>query len=167
MCINLLREDDHQITLFWYNPNIHPYTEYSSRRDVLINYGKELGLPTVVEDSYGLRQFIKECEGDFNNRCIGCYRMRLSKTAEYAKANGFDGFSTTLLISPYQKHNEIISCAKIAGRENKIEFVYRDFRPYFREGQKKAREMAFYMQKYCGCIFSEEDRYNHNKSEKK
>ncbi len=96
---------------------------------------------------------------DFNNRCEKCYRMRLEQTAKYASENGFDSFTTTLLISPYQNHGLICNVAREYAELYNIEFLYRDFRPYFREGQDIAREKAFYMQKYCGCIFSEEDRY--------
>ena len=82
----------------------------------------------------------------------------------YAKENGHTAFTTTLLISPYQKHEELIKIGKEMAEKYNIEFLYRDFRVGFREGQAKARELGLYMQKYCGCVFSEEDRYlRHNK----
>ena len=83
----------------------------------------------------------------------------MDAAAKHAAENGFDSFTTTLLISPYQKHEEICSAALAAAKEHGVEFLYRDFRPLFREGQNEARERGLYMQKYCGCIFSEEDRY--------
>lgn len=73
---------------------------------------------------------------------------------------GYDSFSTTLLISPYQKHEVLIEIAEELAKKYDIKFLYRDFRVGFREGQAKARELGLYMQKYCGCIFSEEDRYS-------
>ena len=89
------------------------------------------------------------------NRCVKyCYRVRLEQTAKYAKENGYDTFSTTLLISPYQNHEALIEVAKTMAEKYGIEFLYRDFREGFREGQNKARELGLYMQKYCGCIFS-------------
>lgn len=64
------------------------------------------------------------------------------------------GVTTTLLISPYQKHDKIIEVCKKLEKEHGVKFVYKDYRPYFREGQTKARELGLYRQKFCGCIFS-------------
>ena len=76
-----------------------------------------------------------------------------------AAEHGFSAFSTTLLVSPYQNHAGLIEAAERAADKYGVEFLYRDFRTGFREGQAKARELEMYMQKYCGCIFSEEDRF--------
>ena len=73
---------------------------------------------------------------------------------------GYDTFSTTLLISPYQNHDAIKQIEEELAQKYNLKFLYRDFRPGFREGQAEARELGLYMQKYCGCIFSEEDRYS-------
>lgn len=154
-----------EISLYWYNPNIHPYTEYKNRRDCLSEYAKTLNLPLVMEDQYGLRPFLTGLDaGDLRNltpdrRCAFCYRLRLEETARTAREKGFDGFSTSLLISPYQAHALIGEIAQALADRYGIEFLYRDFRPLFREGQAKARAAGLYMQKYCGCIFSEEERY--------
>lgn len=94
-----------------------------------------------------------------DNRCGYCYLCRLEKTAKYAKENGFDAFSTTLLISPYQDHELLKKTGDMLSKKYGIEFLYKDFRPGFRYGQNKARELGLYMQKYCGCVFSEEERY--------
>ena len=88
-----------------------------------------------------------------------CYPVRLEQTAKYAKENGFDTISTSLLVSPYQKHEILANIAEQIAKKYDLQFLYRDFRVGFREGQAKARELGLYMQKYCGCIFSEEDRY--------
>ena len=88
-----------------------------------------------------------------------CYPVRLEQTAKYAKKNGFDTISTTLLVSPYQKHDIIHNLGDRVAKEYGLEFLYRDFRVGFREGQAKAREIGLYMQKHCGCVFSEEERY--------
>ncbi|MDR2073088.1 MAG: epoxyqueuosine reductase QueH [Spirochaetaceae bacterium] len=164
-CITSLREEGMEISLYWYNPNIHPYTEYKNRRDCLSEYAKTLNLPLVMEDQYGLRPFLTGLDaGDLRNltpdrRCAFCYRLRLEETARTAREKGFDGFSTSLLISPYQAHALIGEIAQALADRYGIEFLYRDFRPLFREGQAKARAAGLYMQKYCGCIFSEEERY--------
>jgi predicted adenine nucleotide alpha hydrolase (AANH) superfamily ATPase len=148
--------------LFWYNPNIHPWTEYAARRDSLADLAHEQGLELEAVDEYGLRPFIRGLYPHLEKetgRCSYCYRLRLEKTAERAQKGGYDSFSSTLLISPYQDHESIRETGEeLAGRYG-LQFFYRDFRPFFREGQKAAREQGRYMQKYCGCIFSEEERY--------
>ena len=159
-CIDSLRKEGIEPTSYWFNPNIHPYMEYKARRDTLIEYSKKIDLKLILEENYGLREFCKNVVGDLDNRCKNyCYPVRLEQTAKYAKENGFDAFSTTLLISPYQNHEALKEIAYKMAEKYGIEFLYRDFRPGFREGQNKARELGLYMQKYCGCVFSEEDRY--------
>lgn len=159
-CIDSLRSENIEPTVFWYNPNIHPYIEYKTRRDCLKDYTKSIDVEAIFIEEYGLDEFCRNVANDLENRCVNyCYVKRLSKTAKYAKEHGYDAFTTTLLVSPYQKHEELKAvCEKIAAALD-IEFLYRDFRVGFREGQTKARELGLYMQKYCGCIFSEEDRY--------
>ena len=159
-CIASLREEGIEPTVFWYNPNIHPYIEYKTRRDCLKDYLKSISVHGIFLEDYGLDNFCRNVVGDIENRCVKyCYRARLSRTVIYAKAHGFDSFTTTLLVSPYQKHEEIKKICEELAALSGLKFVYRDFRVGFREGQAKARELGLYMQKYCGCIFSEEDRY--------
>lgn len=158
-CIEILRNDKIEPVLYWYNPNIHPYTEYKSRKDALKIYADKLGLKLILKDEYGLKKFLTEAAADLNFRCSGCYRMRLDETARYAAQNGYESFSTTLLISPYQKHDLIKETAKNSAAKYNIDFFYKDFKPYFKEGQTQAKKESLYMQKYCGCIFSEEERY--------
>ncbi|MEA4816069.1 MAG: epoxyqueuosine reductase QueH [Lachnospiraceae bacterium] len=159
MCIESLRGENIEPVGFWYNPNIHPYTEYKARKETLIGYAGEIDMELIVRDDYGLREFIKGIPPDFNERCGFCYSLRAEAAARYAAQNGFDSFTSTLLISPYQNHDLLCRVMKESAEKNGVEFLYRDFRPFFREGQKRAREKGFYMQKYCGCIFSEEERY--------
>jgi len=159
MAIQVLRSKGIDVTGYWYNPNIHPYTEYQNRFNALKSYSESIQLPLIVNDVYGLRMFTKMALEDLDNRCLGCYDMRLRETAIAAKAGGYDAFSTTLLISPYQKHESLKATGELIAKEVGIPFHYEDFRPYFREGQTIARTLPLYMQKYCGCIFSEEERY--------
>ena len=160
-CIDSLREEGIEPTLYWYNPNIHPYMEYKSRRDCLKEYAKEININAIFEEDYGLDEFCKNVVGDLKNRCTNyCYPVRLRKTFEYAKENGYDAVTTTLLYSIYQNHDFIKEYMEKLSKEFEIDFLYRDFRVGFREGQAKAREVGLYMQKYCGCVFSEEDRYS-------
>ena len=168
-CIETLRKEDIEPDLYWFNPNIHPYIEYKTRRDTLIEYSKMVNLKLIIEENYGLKDFCKNTIQDLQNRCSNyCYRVRMEQTVKYAKENGYDAFTTTLFVSPYQQHEVLKKICEELGKKYEIEFLYRDFRPGFREGQNKAREIGLYMQKYCGCIFSEEDRYlGHSKKKDK
>ncbi len=159
-CIDALRKENFTVEGFWFNPNIHPFTEYQARKNAFFDYAKGIDLPVHSIDEYGLRPFLNEVGSAFDERCETCYRMRLYKTAQYAKENGFDAFTTTLFISPYQNHELMQQTGEAAAKKYGVEFIHRDFRAVFREGQRKARGMELYMQKYCGCIFSEEDRYS-------
>lgn len=163
MCIQRLRESKIEITGFWYNPNIHPFMEYQNRKEALQGYSSLIDLPMIWKDEYGLREFTKMVIEDLDNRCEKCYRLRIEAVAKAAKSQGFDAFSTTLLISPYQKHEQLKAVCEAVSKEVGIPFYYVDFRPDFRSGLKIARELPLYMQKYCGCIFSEEERYQKRK----
>ena len=96
---------------------------------------------------------------DIDHRCTYCYQHRLEETARYAAEHGYGAFTSTLLASLYQDHDGIKAAAEKYARQYGVEFLYRDFRPNFRAGNQRARELGFYMQKYCGCVFSEQDRY--------
>mgnify|MGYP004613216251 FL=1 len=160
-CIESLRNDGIEPVLYWYNPNIHPYIEYKTRRDTLKEYSKMINVQAIFNEEYGLDNFCKNVINDLENRCVNyCYKVRLEKTVQYAKENGYDAFTSTLFVSPYQKHEELKKLCEQLAQKYDIQFLYRDFRVGFREGQAKARELGLYMQKYCGCIFSEEDRYS-------
>ena len=160
-CIDTLRNEGIETLAYWFNTNIHPYMEYKARRDTLIEYSKMINLELIINEDYGLKEFCKNVSNDLENRCVNyCYRVRMEETAKYAKENGYDAFTTTLLISPYQRHDELKAICEEVAKKYGVEFLYRDFRPGFREGQNKARELELYMQKYCGCVFSEEDRYS-------
>ena len=162
-CIESLRKEGIEPVLYWYNPNIHPYIEYKSRRDTLKEYVKSINVQAVFEEEYGLKEFCKNVIEDLENRCSNyCYRVRLEQTVKYAKENGYDSFTSTLFVSPYQQHEKLKEICEELAVKYDINFVYRDFRPGFREGQAKARELGLYMQKYCGCVFSEEERYIKN-----
>ena len=159
-CIDTLRQEEIEPTIYWYNPNIHPYTEYKARRDCLIEYTKSINVECIIDDEYGLDEFCKNVAGNLDTRCVDyCYPIRLRKTFEYAKENEYDAVTTTLLYSIYQKHDFIKKFCEELSKEFGIQFLYRDFRHGFWKGHDKAKEAGLYMQKYCGCVFSEEDRY--------
>ena len=166
-CIDKLKEENITPTVFWYNPNIHPYKEYEARRDCLKQYTKSMGVECIVEDEYGLDDFCKNVSNKLDTRCVDyCYPIRIRKTFEYAKENEYDAVTTSLLYSIYQKHDYIKFLCEKYSKEFEIEFLYRDFRTGFWEGHNKAKELGLYMQKYCGCVFSEEDRYYYHKKDK-
>lgn len=166
-CIDTLRASGIEPYGYWFNPNIHPYTEYRMRKNTLMDYAKSIDLKLDLNDDYGLRPFVKAVANDIDGRCSTCYSMRMNEAARYAAEHGFTQFTSTLFISPYQNHELLKATAENAARQYGIEFYYQDFRPYFRAGQDRARELGLYMQKYCGCIFSEEDRYLAAKRRKK
>lgn len=149
---------EYSVYSFWYNPNIYPGDEHEKRKASLANYVNSIGvtLLTGVEDSYDY--WLDQVSPPDADRCDRCYRLRLRETAEAARRMGIRHFSTTLLSSPHQKHD----CIRIAGdeiaREREMEFVYRDFRPSYYDGKTIAYRAGSYMQKYCGCAFSLEDR---------
>ncbi|MEE8328552.1 MAG: epoxyqueuosine reductase QueH [Thermodesulfovibrionia bacterium] len=91
-------------------------------------------------------------------RCKACYRLRLKKTAEEASKQGFDAFTTTLLISPYQDFDQITAIGNEIADKYNVLFYLRDFRPDFRKSMAIAKELGLYRQRYCGCIFSKEER---------
>lgn len=156
-CIKSLREEGLDITGFWYNTNIHPFEEYQNRLNALKEYSKMVDLDVYYYDNYGLVEFTKNVVNNIPGRCEYCYRSRMEWVVKYAKENGYDAFTSTLFISPYQKHDLLKGICEELSKKYNIEFLYRDFRPHFYEGQAMFKETGLYMQKYCGCVFSEMD----------
>lgn len=155
-----LKNKDLEITNYCFNPNIYPEEEYRKRLENLkiASSGKS---KTVVVPEYEPVQYSQAVQGqedNFPDRCIYCYRLRLSKTAEFAKKNNYDSFSSTLLVSPYQNHEVIKKIGEDLAKELGIKFYYEDWRPFFRAGQTTATEMEIYRQKYCGCEYSRDFR---------
>ena len=166
-CIDELRKEGIEPTVYWYNPNIHPYMEYKARRDCLKEYTESINVKAIFHENYGLDEFCKEAVKDLKNRCTNyCYPIRIEQTCKYAKEHGYDTVSTTLLYSIYQNHEFIKSCMEEKCNKYGLSFLYRDFRVGFWEGHQKAHDLGLYMQKYCGCVFSEEIRY-YNPNKKK
>ncbi len=129
-CIDTLRKEKIEPVVYWYNPNIHPYTEYKTRRDTLKEYTKMINIKAIFEEEYGLKAFCQNVSNDLENRCTNyCYKIRLEQTAKYAKKNGYDTFSTTLLISPYQRHEALKEIGEEIAKRYGLTFLYKDFRP--------------------------------------
>jgi len=154
-------ENFDEVSGFFYNPNIHPFTEYRQRKQALEDYSKRVGL-NVIFHKYDMENFFKNIlDGDTapGVRCEKCWRMRLEETANFAKSNNFGAFSTTLLVSPYQSQERIKRIGEEISEKIGPAFVYKDFRSGFHASQLEAKRIPLYRQKYCGCVFSEKERY--------
>jgi hypothetical protein len=144
---------------FWFNPNIHPYGEYKSRLDSLRKLQELWGLDVVYDDDYGLKGFLRNVVNNEGNRCEYCYTVRLENTAAKARETKADAFTTSLLVSPYQNLDIIKRMGLIMQAKYDVEFYFEDFREGFREGRRIAGDLNLYRQKYCGCIYSEMERF--------
>ncbi|MFC1848100.1 epoxyqueuosine reductase QueH [Chloroflexota bacterium] len=154
-----LRDQGLGVSAFWYNPNVHPFSEHQRRLEAIQALAEATGLPLIVDEGYDMLKYFRAVVGRESDRCPDCYRLRLSRTAEIASQRGFDAFTTTLLISPYQNHELIREVGEEFGREWGVEFHYEDFRPGFHESHRISRELGLYHQGYCGCVYSEWERY--------
>lgn len=154
-----LREEGVAVRGYFYNPNIHPYQEYQRRREALEGLVQQRALEILWGGEYELEAFLRRLVFREKERCRHCYRMRLEATARLAKSEGFDAFSTTLLYSKYQAHGLIREVGEALAAECGVPFFYRDWRVGWEEGVRLSRELGLYRQKYCGCIYSEKERF--------
>lgn len=157
--VDVLRTEGHSVQGFFYNPNIHPFTEFTKRRDTLTVWAMSVDLPVLVHQGYDLEEFLRQTAFRESERCRFCHNLRLSVAAREAKKSGFTALTTTLLYSRYQKHDLIAEIGQNVAKEHGIDFIYRDFREGWSYGVKKSKELGLYRQPYCGCIYSEKDRY--------
>ena len=154
-----LRSAAHQVTGYFFNHNIHPYQEYRRRQEAVQDFARASDLSVIYQDAYLLEDFLAEVAADPSSRCAYCYQSRLQEVARLAAANGYQGFSTSLLYSRYQNHNLIRELGEELGRLFGVDFIYEDFRTGWQEGIATSKSMGLYRQQYCGCIYSEKDRY--------
>ena len=154
----VLRDEGHEVTAFWYNPNVQPYKEFEARLAAFEEVCEAEGFAALVDPDYDPERWLKGALEE-ENRCEHCYRDRLGRTATEAAELGFDAFTTTLLASPYQDHEMARQGGEDAAREAGVEFLYRDFRDHWKESRRRTFELGVYRQGYCGCILSERDRY--------
>lgn len=152
-------KDKYNITSYFYNPNIHPSMEYIRRLDTLADFCKSNNIDLKVGE-YHPRIYFKEVAGNESDRCRICYSLRLKEAARFAAEKGYDAFTSTLLVSVYQKHELIREIGTEFAKAYDVEFKYWDFRDGFRSGQDRAKELEVYRQPYCGCIYSEMERYD-------
>lgn len=158
--LSVMRREGVEVRGFFFNPNIHPYREFRQRIQTLEDFAVQVDFRLDIHREYGLRPFLREIVFHESERCGICYEMRLRATAEYAVQTGADAFTTTLLYSRYQNH-ELIRCqGEALGKKFGVPFLYRDFREGWQEGIDGAIAMGLYRQPYCGCIYSEQERYD-------
>ena len=161
--VKVLREQGIEPTGYFFNPNIHPYKEWDMRLKAAEEFAARSEMKIITDKHYMLRDFLRRAlaaEQAENGRCRMCYTWRLEETARYAAENGFDAFTSTLFYSIYQQHELMKETAEHFAKVYGVKFHYEDFRPGWQEGIDMSVEMGLYRQPYCGCIFSEEERYS-------
>lgn len=147
------------ITGYFYNPNIHPESEYEKRKKEAEKYfrSKELDF---ISGEYDMESYF-DCISNHETqpaRCWFCWHMRLKETVNFAKKHAFDAFTTTLLGSPYQNHEVIKNICETLSNKYIQNFYYGDFRVGFKKAHEKAKQEGVYCQNFCGCVFSRIER---------
>ena len=157
--VKTLRSGGADVMGFFYRHNIHPYTECLRRQETLQAYAGEIDLRMIFQEDYELENFIQNVVYREKDRCKYCYHDRLRTTALLAKRGKFDCFSSTLLYSKFQKHDDIKNIGEAVGKSVGVPFLYEDFREGWKEGIETSKQKRMYRQQYCGCIYSEKERY--------
>lgn len=161
--VKRLREEGMEPEGYFFNPNIHPYKEWEQRLTTAKEFAAKVSMPMQADENYRLRDFLRQAlpaEAQPNGRCHFCYSWRLEQTARFAAENGFEAFTSTLFYSIYQQHDLMKQMAESFAERYKVHFYYEDFRPGWQEGIDISHALELYRQPYCGCIFSEEERYS-------
>ena len=159
-----------KITIFYYNPNIYPETEYSRRvieQQELIRVMKTKNPIKFIQGDYDTKSFYSiakglEVEKEGGERCFKCYELRLGETVKVAKDGGYDYFTTTLSISPHKNAKKLNEIGEILGDKQGVKYLYSDFKK--KNGYKRSIELSteynLYRQDYCGCLYSKNEREN-------
>ena len=153
------RQQGYDVSAYWYNPNIHPYLEHQNRLEAMQSLAKELDVPLFIEEGYDVVDYFRQVSGNEADRCRYCFRMRLGKTADKAAELGIDAFTSTLLISPHQKHELLLEIGSEKAQETGVQFLYADLRKRYSDSRHITKPMELYRQQYCGCLYSEYERY--------
>ena len=159
------RQQGYEVSALWYNPNIHPFAEHQSRLEAVESLAQEVTLPLIVTEGYNMVEYFRRVVGHEAQRCQRCFDLRLSKTAQTAREMGFSAFTTTLLISPHQKHELIREVGNELAEEKDIEFLYADLRKRYSDSRHLTKPFNLHRQQYCGCIYSEWERHANIKIE--
>lgn len=148
------------VEVIFYNPNIHPFQEYKARKNSLESYLSKKSVPLHIPEEYDLNSYFQKVVFNEKERCSICYDLRFEYTFSYASQNGFDAVTSTLLYSKYQNHSVMKSLCEKYSQQFNVTFYYEDFRKGWQSGIDKSIELDMYRQKYCGCIYSEQERYD-------
>ncbi len=157
--LQVLRQEGDEVCGLFYNPNIHPYQEYQKRLETLDVYAKREGLRIIRDEDYPMEAFLRQVAFREEERCRSCYHMRLTRAAQEAIRGRFDAFTTTLLYSRFQKHDLIRQVGEQITLKEGIPFLYKNFRSGWSEGVRISKALGMYRQPYCGCIYSEKERF--------
>ncbi|MDO3379206.1 epoxyqueuosine reductase QueH [Geoalkalibacter halelectricus] len=158
--LEVLRARNLRVHGYFFNHNIHPYQEYSRRLQAVRHWAAATNLDVTYRDEYRLEEFLAQVAAAPEKRCDYCYRSRLEETARAAAEQGFAAFSTSLLYSRYQQHDHLRELGEQVGRRHGVKFHYDDFRVGWQQGIQASKALGLYRQQYCGCIYSEKDRYH-------
>jgi len=153
------RRQGYEVSALWYNPNIHPYLEHQHRLESMESLAQEANLPLIITEGYDVIDYFRQVAGHESQRCQYCFSLRLLKTAETAHQRGFDAFTTSLLISPHQKHDLLREIGNKISKEKGINFLYADLRKRYSDSRHMTKGLSLYRQQYCGCVYSEWERY--------
>ncbi len=153
---------EHDVTVLYANPNIHPAEEYRRRRDTLLEYAAGHGIQVIEEpyDPAAWMQAIAGRERTPDRRCAACFKLRLSVAARVASELGMDAIATTLTVSPYQDQVAVAEAGEKAASEAGIVYLDADFRDRYPEATRRSRELGMYRQNYCGCMLSDLEAQN-------
>jgi len=157
--IKTIREEGLEVMGFFYRHNIHPYTECLKRQEALQVYAEQADLKVIYQEGYDIEGFMQNVAFRESERCNYCYHDRLRSTALLARRGKFDYFSSTLLYSKHQQHDLIRTMGASIGKSVGVPFLYQDYREGWKEGIECSKQMGLYRQHYCGCIYSEKERY--------
>jgi len=153
------RSLQYDVTGWFFNPNIHPEEERLRRERVLSAGAPQMGLPLLpAGPGMSLADFLLVLSQSGGRRCRACYGLRLTETARQAAKNGFEAFSSTLLISPYQDVSAIAEVGSEAAERFGVQFQCPDLRDKYPESCERSRQLGLYRQNYCGCLFSQLER---------
>ena len=155
----VLRERDIAVMGYFHKSNIHPYSECLKRQQTLEDYSAVVDLKVIYQEDYDMETFLRKAAFREAERCRYCYYDRLKSTALMARHGQFDSFSSTLLYSRFQKHDLIREIGEALGRETGVRFYYEDFRSGWKSGIEASKRLGLYRQQYCGCIYSEKERF--------
>lgn len=158
--IDTLKEKSEERVYYFFNPNIHPYSEYLKRKETLERFLSLKHEAQPVNEGYNLVRYFEMVSGSetYPDRCRFCYRLRLQEAARKASDLSIDYFTTTILSSPYQLHDVAIEEGLRAAETFDLSFVHYDIRDHYYDGVNRLKKLGLYYQWYCGCIFSEFER---------